>query len=189
MIKALIIDLHGPIIDNFPYQEYLKKIKEMLKKNKISPDMYEEFKKEFGTISAAMEYWRLKDQYIDVLNNLSTFDNTDEEFNNLLKNSKLKLYLATDTSLVNCVNSLTAAGLSPSDFDFIVTQNDCRPKPHTDMYDILMSLNSVKSEEVIVIGDRITDVIPADKLGLKWEIMDKPKFKNWLKNRGWDLYR
>ena len=179
-VKALILDLHGMLISSFPYKEYVENVKKIIKKEKISLE-YDLLILAYKTISYAMEIYNIRDKYLKMLDGLPIIEQEDEELYNMLKNSGLKLYIATDTSRSNCIKTLEVAGLEIELFDGIVTGNDVRlPKPETELYEKIIKDFNLNKEEILVFGDRTTDIIPAEKLGLKAVLGNKEILKWWL---------
>jgi FMN phosphatase YigB (HAD superfamily) len=102
----------------------------------------------------------------------------------LLKDSGFELYLATDSSRNNAIQTLKTAGYPPEMFKKIITGDDVKfAKPNTEMYEKIVVQIGYQDEEMtrteynpydwIVIGDRITDIIPAAKLGLRAFLTNK----------------
>jgi len=180
MIKALILDIHGVLVTNFPIKEYEDAVKELLIKKGFDSDSYLRFKN-FGTITSAMEYHNLKEEYLKIMDNLPIYSDKDEELIELLKKCPYEMYIVTDSSRKNALETLKAAGID-SLFKNIITGNDVkRGKPETEMYQKILDLNpQLKPKEIVAIGDRITDIIPAYKLGFYALMCDKEMLKWWL---------
>ena len=181
-IKGLLLDLHGLLITNFPLKEYEKAVKEFLVKKGYEEGSYKRFKTCWGTITSAMEYHSLKEDYLKILDSLPVYSEKDDELVELLFNAPYELFLATDSSTENTTKTLAVAGISSGLFKMIVTGNDVkRGKPETEMYEKIVNAHPyINVKEWLVIGDRLTDIIPASKLGLKAILCDKDFLKEWL---------
>ena len=184
MFEVIIADLHGILIKKFPLAEYERKVRELLRNNNFNNKYeFENWKNEYGTITRAMEVHRLKKQYLNVLNSLSVIKQKDEELINLLKEAKklFTLYIATDTTKKNTLKTLRAANIPQNLFKDIVTANDvARGKPATSLYKSILKSEVKMPDKFIVIGDRITDIIPAGELGMNALLCDYENFKRWL---------
>jgi len=178
MIKALLLDLHGVLISKFPISEYTQAVKEWLKKKGYEVDTYERWKEGFGTFSQACDYHNIRQEYLNVMDNLPVYSEDCSDMVELLRKSGFELYLATDSSRSNAIQTLKTAGYPPEMFKMIVTGNDVKfAKPNTEMYEKIINGNR---DEWLIIGDRITDIIPAAKLGLKALLTEKTGLRWWL---------
>lgn len=183
MIKVLILDLHGVLIKKFPKEEYETKVIRLLKKHKINSNVYKLMRKIYGTASATMEHFNLKKEYLELLDSLSTTIQKDEELIKILENISCKLYIATDTSRKNALSTLKNAGFKIEMFANIVTGSDVKhAKPNIEMYQNILKREGVNPSEVLVIGDRTSDLIPAEKIGMQGILADYEFFKEIIKS-------
>lgn len=193
MIKALIIDLHGVLISKFPFDEYLKAVKEWLSKKGFEPGTYDRWRNGFGTLSSALDYQQgnLRKEYLKLMDNLPVYSEDCSDMAKLLKDSGFDLYLATDSSRFNAIQTLKTAGYPIEMFKMIVTGDDVQfAKPNTEMYEKIVMKIGYQDEEMtrteynpndwLVIGDRITDITPAAKLGLKAFLTGKEGLREFL---------
>lgn len=183
-IKVIILDLHGILIEKFPTEPYLKKTKELFKKHNVEFDL--EKIKEDNTTSMVTEEYGFRGEYLKMLDTLIPEKQRDDELLELLKKIQIfsyKIYIATDTSFKNAVKTLRYAQMSPLLFDGMFTGNDIsKPKPHTELYSkILEKEPRIEPCEMLVIGDRITDIIPATKLGMNGFVCGYYVFKEFLR--------
>lgn len=154
----IILDLHGCIIKKFPLKAYQKAVSSL-----INWKIFSSLKSVFCLTGAAIfTLIGMKDAYIEILDNLPTIKQKDKEMIEILKSlsKKHELVLVTDTTLKNAIKTLKAANLKPEWFKQIIAIDSdwlAFPKPATDMYE--------KVGKGLVIGDRVTDLIPAQKLG------------------------
>lgn len=187
MFDVIILDLHGILIKKFPLAEYERKVKELLRNNNYKNKYeFDNWKTEYGTITQAMEEHKLKKQYLNVLNSLSVIKQEDKELINLLNEAKKKftLYIATDTTKKNALRTLRAAKISTTFFKDIITANDVQKgKPAPGLYKAILKAEVKMPDRFIVVGDRITDIIPAAKLGMYGLMCDYENFKIFL--NGW----
>jgi HAD superfamily hydrolase (TIGR01549 family) len=162
MLKAIIADCHGILIGKFPYEEYHSKTCKLLKKHGYD---YEKAKAESLTISAFCEKHGFRDEYLKLLNSLSVDVGNEEELDELLSKLPFDIHIATDTSTKNLLETLQKSRLSMDNFKSMESGNTIRePKPSTEMYQKILKENNLKAEECLVIGDRITDIMPATEL-------------------------
>ena len=185
LIKVLILDLHGILIKDFPFELYLKKTKKLFEKYNFKFDL-EQILKDYGTTSTATQHYGFREEYLRMLDTLTPFKQKDEELIDLIKELQIlsyKIYIATDTSRKNALDTLSKAGISFLMFDEIITGDDINlPKPHTELYEkILEKEPKIEPCQMLVIGDRITDIIPAIKLGMNGIVCDFYIFKELLK--------
>ena len=153
----IIFDLHGVLVFEFPAKEYLKAVKEVL------PE-FEELKKLYGT--GAMVFTKIgrKEDYLKILDSIPTYANKELKIASMLKKLKrrFKLFIVTDNSRKNCLETLENAGIPESMFERIICLDDVNlPKPSVEPYKKVINPNVIN----IVIGDRKTDLIPALELG------------------------
>jgi len=186
MIKMIIFDLHGTLIKRFPSDEYLEEAKGLFESHNLKFD-FKKLIEEYGTVSMATQHYGFREEYLKMLDGLEAIEQEDGEMIKLLENIPYKIYLTTSTSLVNTLKSLEFANIKPTLFDGIITGNDVEiPKPHTEMYKkILLNEPSIKPQEILVIGDRLTDIIPAKELGMNGVVCDYEITKEilkWMKN-------
>lgn len=184
MFDVIILDLHGILINKFPRAEYERKVKELLRNNNYKNKYeFDNWKTEYGTISNAMEEHKLRKQYLNVLNSLSVIKQEDKELIGLLNEAKKKftLYIATDTTKKNALRTLKAAKISTAFFKDIITANDVQKgKPAPSLYKAILKAEVKMPDKFIVVGDRITDIIPAAKLGMYGLMCNYETFKGWL---------
>jgi len=182
MLKILVLDLHGILIKKFPKARYVRRLKKLLASKGYNDDDYYKLKKQYGTISFGAHKEGFREEYLRMLDGLTPFEYVDEELLELLRNVRLKMYIATDTSFSNCLDSLIAAGMYIAMFDGVISGDDVKiPKPHSEIYKIILKQSKVKPEEVLVIGDRLTDIIPATELGINGLVCNYDIFKEVLK--------
>lgn len=179
-----IMDLHGVIIDNFPIELYYKRVSEFIMKKYNLKDLSEA--KEFflkmvdkhQTGTKAFESINEKDTYNKILDSLPAYDDTDEEFNRLLRSAG-ELFIVTNSSRKNTLEALNRTGLNINDFKKIITADDVKKgKPDTEPYEMIIK---DKPNDFIVVGDRITDIIPAAKLGCPALLCNKKQLKKILR--------
>lgn len=185
LIKVIILDLHGILIRDFPFKLYLNKTEKLFKKHNIEFNL-EEIKKNYGTVSMATEHYNFREEYLRMMDTLTPFKQKDEELIELMKKLQTisyKIYVATNTSKKNALESLKKAGISILMFDGIISGDDINlPKPHTELYEkILKKEPKIEPSQILVIGDRITDIIPAGILGMRGLLCDFYIFKKLLK--------
>lgn len=181
-IKSLIFDLHGILIKEFPSESYVLKVKALLKEAGYPEGTYESWKK-LGTISSKMEETGLKDEYLKALDSLETTEQRDGELIEALNRLKEKyiLIVATNTSKLNAVNTMRDANI-PEVFDYIITAEDVvSGKPDIEMYVLILEKTGFKASEILVFGDRLTDIVPAVKLGMTGIASNYDNFKEVIK--------
>lgn len=184
MFEIILLDLHGILVKKFPLAEYQRKVRELLRNNNYNNKYeYENWKNEFGTISEAMRVHGLRKEYLNVLNSLYVIKQKDDELINLLKEAikYFTFYIATDTTKKNALKTLRAANIPRNLFKEIITAEDVsKPKPATSLYKQVLNMEVKTPKKFIVIGDRLTDIIPAGKLGMQGLLCDYENFKKWL---------
>jgi HAD superfamily hydrolase (TIGR01549 family) len=179
-MKAIILDCHGILIERFPSKEYEEKVRKFLESKGLN---FEELKGKYGTISWALEVNKDRDKYLKILDEMPVYEQLDAEMIDLLKElcNKYDLYIVTDTSKINLNKTLEASGIGKHFFKNIITGNDVKnPKPETEPYEKILE-EGYEPEDVIVFGDRYTDIIPAQKLGMIGILCNYKQFKEVLK--------
>lgn len=180
MLKALLLDLHGILIDKFPKEEYLKAARKLFNSKGYEFDL-EILKIKYGTVSYATYKLGFHNDYLSMFDTLPVSDDADEELIELLGNIKQKMYIVTDTSTENCLKTLNLANIDIGLFSAIFTGNDVtEPKPSTELYRLVLN-EGFKPEECLIIGDRLTDIMPAYELGIGGLLCNHDTFKNILK--------
>ena len=170
--------MHGLLVYKFPSEEYNRMVKELLKKKGYNDTTFDEWKSKYGTISAAMEENNMRDEYLRLLDNVPVSSEIDLDIVKLIKRSDQKVYLASNSSRRNTMKTLHGIGLSMCDFNYIITGDDVsHSKPSIEMYETLLKISKVKPEEIMVFGDRETDIIPAKKLGMNGMVCTYEEFK------------
>jgi FMN phosphatase YigB (HAD superfamily) len=179
MIKNLILDLHGLIVKDFPVDIYIEKTKDILSRHGSN---FEDAKKECMTISAFSQKYGFRNEYLSMMDSLPVGTTKEAELDSLLENCKMDVFLATDTSLLNAKSTLKNAGINPSRFKSMKSGNDIiEPKPNEEMFQAIMEENCLEPKECLAIGDRMTDAIPAIKLGIPTIVCDHDSFIEILK--------
>ena len=179
MLKAILFDLHGILVTKFPKESYMEKVKELFKAKGVSFD-FKVLKEKYGTLSFATYKLGFRHDYIKMLNTLPVSDDKDEELISILERIGQKMYIVTDTPLQNCLDTLEHAGIDDGLFDGIFTADDVKiPKPDTELYKLVLK-EGFKPEECLVIGDRLTDIVPAYELGMGGLVCNYDTFKGVL---------
>jgi HAD superfamily hydrolase (TIGR01509 family) len=94
----------------------------------------------------------------------------------------IDIYLVSNSSRKNTINTIESIGLTEKDFTCIITGDDVEhSKPDIEMYRKILEMNGLKPHEFLVFGDRETDAIPAIKLGMNAVVCDYKEFKSLLK--------
>ena len=180
MLKAILFDLHGILISKFPLEPYLKGASELFISKGYDFDI-EDLKIKYGTLSFATYKLGFHKDYLSMLDNLPILEDKDEELIELLGNIKQKMYIVTDTSTKNCIRTLNLANIDTGLFNAIFTGNDVtEPKPSTELYKLVLN-EGFKPEECLIIGDRLTDIMPAYELGIGGLLCNYDTFKNILR--------
>lgn len=152
----LILDLHGVLCFRFPLRLYRKKVRAALKDFDLLKEIYK---------TGAMVFYKLGklDEYIRILDSLPVYKHKEYQINKELKylSKKFSLFVVTDSSRRNCMRTLRACGYEDI-FSGIITLEDMKvPKPSLHAYEKVINPNELN----ICIGDRVTDLTPALKLG------------------------
>lgn len=172
----IILDLHGCIIKKFPKKEYMDAVSKFM-----DTKFFNEIKSYFHLTGAAVfEMVGLKEEYIKILDKLPVIEYKDNQMVKILENlsQKHELILISDSTMNNIIKTLLAAGIDPSIFSKIIAIDSypSKPsKPGTFMYK--------KAGKGFVVGDRITDLIPAQKLkypGFLGNYSQVKRFLRWL---------
>ena len=174
----IILDLHGTIIRDFPIEMFYKKIFEFIDSIGMEREVFERLKKLHMSGAKTFDKLGLKSKYIEILDSLPPTKYIDEEMVEILTNlnkKKYNLFLVTDSSMKNTLNTLEAAKIPSGLFKTILTIDKYEPKPSTEMYALVP-----KKKETIVIGDRLVDAVPALELGLPVFLGDYEQCKQFL---------
>lgn len=182
----LILDLHGVLVEDFPFDVYKERVIELIsekfdKKNDPPPErVFKKFQEEYETISCAMKDYGLKEDYLRLMDELPIRHKKDLELIYLMSLYKDDKYIATNTSKKNAVNTLRGIGFNLSMFNGIYTGDDVEDcKPSIEMYEKIRDGKDPK--DFIVIGDRVSDLYPAQEMGMYGILGDKSFLKRWLR--------
>lgn len=167
-LRGIVFDLHGVLISSFPVETYYSKVYRFFPK-----DCFEKLKEKFSTGAMLFIHYGLKEEYIKLLDSLPVSSKKEKVLVDLLDKlkGKVPLYIGTNTSRKSCINSLLAAGYNSQAFERIVTLEDVTlPKPNEEIYRKLGV-----GPGFLVIGDRISDVRAAKKLGAQGIVVKSPR--------------
>jgi phosphoglycolate phosphatase len=172
-IKNILFDLDGTIIN--PKEGILNSIKYSLNHLKLSipsdkelekfigPPLIDSYSKNFNLspeqATKAVNLYR--DFYADKGVHQSVLYNNIEEILNYLSNKNYRLFVATSKPTVFAKAIITHYNLNSLFIDVVGANLDNTRKDKTDIIDFTLKSHNLKSNESVMIGDTIYDIIGA----------------------------
>ena len=176
IMMIVILDIHGVVIHDFPREEYYEGIYSIIKnlpefKSLSKEEAIRRFKVETKENTASMFFYQtgLIDVYFKMLLTLRPKGRIPREIKYELEKlrRKMPVILCTNSPAGAVIKTARIAGTHLSSIcnRLITPEFGLRPKPTPDMYQYILELYDETPENCIVIGDRATDIIPAQKIG------------------------
>ncbi|MCJ7840470.1 HAD-IA family hydrolase [Lederbergia sp. NSJ-179] len=158
----ILWDFDGTLFDTYPV--FTKVLKQVMNTDISEEEIYAQIKVSF---SRAIQYFELTEEqmnnFIVLYNQLPTNEFKPFKGVEQILQYARKNVIMTHSSRMEVLKIINNYGWAKY-FDEIVTADDGFPrKPHTAAYEYLQQKYSLD----LVIGDRLIDIIPAKKLGIK----------------------
>lgn len=176
VVKVVILDFHGVMSFDFPKREFVDMVlnlidrkgdeglRQSIKEMVVSKAMT---KRHGVTTSYILKGMGLLDDYMMEMKKLPRNDRIvfPDLFRQLAQ--KYRVYIVTDSPKDVVINSLKNNNIDVSEVcvDVITPENDKVPKPSPFMYAKVIEREGVRPDEVVVIGDRLSDIVPAEDIG------------------------
>lgn len=137
-------------------------------------------KKRFGTLTGTLENLKIDRELFsqEIANRIDphkylTPDHTLTDVLNRLTNQGLKIGLVSNSGRPLVEKILSAIGLTPEQFDVVVTSSDAKPKPSPEPFLLAISKIGSNLESSVYVGDRDEQELrPAKELGIKTILLD-----------------
>jgi putative hydrolase of the HAD superfamily len=192
-IKVIVFDLEGTL---FSSRELLEKhisltIELLAKRKKISKEealnilnlKREELTKELGykppLVTVIESLGISRQEFFKEITKVNPFDYLKPAYNvrsmlKSLKNKSFILVLLTNISREYTEKILEALMIDKNLFKYIITSSDVvHIKPNIEPFLLLLKKVSLCPRQILVVGDRDIDLIPAKKLGMKTMLVRK----------------